>query len=217
MDTPKPHTTTTIADDDDDKPVRTSRRAGAVQQPATISAARPLITLEPALLLLFTSFSLCGTIWTNQIIYQTCTVRFGYAADECALLGTPNASHAIETEVQPYAARILMTRQLIESIAPALLALFIGPWSDRFGRRPVILAAMAGYLCSNVLSLLVAWLSAGDGRAAAEPAGAGVGVSPWAYVVAAVPVALTGGYCSLLTGMFCYMADVTGRENRAMR
>lgn len=171
----------------------------------TMRAKRSIVTLEPALLLLFTSLSLSGTIWTNQIIYQSCTVQFGYDREECALLGTHNASKNIETIVQPYAANILMTRQLIESIVPAVLSLFIGPWSDRFGRRPVILTTMFGFLLSNCVSVFVAWLSTRRD------------VNPWLYVVAFMPTALTGGFCAFLTCTFCYISDVTSAPNRAMR
>lgn len=50
----------------------------------------------------------------------------------------------IETQVQPYVARILMARSLLESIIPAIVSLFIGPWSDKFGRRPIVLTTFTG-------------------------------------------------------------------------
>lgn len=175
---------------------------------ATVIPVRPkrsIVTVEPALLLLVTSFSLSGTIWANQIIYQTCMVSFGFGHDECNLLGTHNASKDIETIVQPYAANILMTRQLIESLVPAVLGLFIGPWSDRFGRRPVIITTLVGFLLSNCVSVFIAWLSARRD------------VNPWLYVVAFMPTALTGGFCAYVTCTFCYISDVTSAQNRAMR
>ena len=98
---------------------------------------------------------IAGTILQNQVIYQTCTVQFGYNESECALLGTANVTNDtkdIEIIVQKYAARIFMTQTMIESIIPAFISLFIGPWSDKFGRKPVILSTSIGM--SNVNFIL---------------------------------------------------------------
>lgn len=92
-----------------------------------------------------------GTVFQNQIIYQTCTEIFEFNKTECALLGTKNGTNEtemIEKLVQPYAAKIFMARTMIESIVPALASMFIGPWSDKFGRKPVIVSTFVGeYFC----------------------------------------------------------------------
>lgn len=87
----------------------------------TTTTKKSLFTLEPAVLLLFIAYSwsststprnmryykyscyqICtyyqrtiGTILQNQIIYQSCTVRFGFNASDCQLLGTPDASKVL--------------------------------------------------------------------------------------------------------------------------
>lgn len=58
----------------------------------------------------------------------------------------------IETQVQPYVARILMARSLLESIIPAIVSLFIGPWSDKFGRRPIVLTTFTGKLKNKIIT-----------------------------------------------------------------
>lgn len=57
----------------------------------------------------------------------------------------------IEIEVQPYVAKILMARSLLESIIPAIVSLFIGPWSDKFGRRPIVLTTFTGIVTITLL------------------------------------------------------------------
>lgn len=37
-----------------------------------------------------------------------------------------------------------MAISLLESIMPAFVSLFIGPWSDKFGRRPILLTVFTG-------------------------------------------------------------------------
>ncbi len=88
-----------------------------------------------------------GTVFQNQIIYQTCTEIFQFNQSECVLLGTQNATNetaAIEKLVQPYAAKFFMAKTIVESLLPALVSLFIGPWSDKFGRKPVIVTTFVG-------------------------------------------------------------------------
>lgn len=88
-----------------------------------------------------------GTVFQNQIIYQTCTEIFHFNTSECMLLGTPNATNhtaEIESLVQPYAAKFFMARTIAENLFPAIASLFIGPWSDKFGRKPFILATFIG-------------------------------------------------------------------------
>lgn len=111
----------------------------------------------------------------------------------------------IETTVQRYASNILIARQLIETVLPGILSLFIGPWSDRFGRKPVILSTFIGYFFIYLMLTVIAYTSTL------------VPVNPWWYFMAFLPIAFTGGYCALLTGLFCYVADVASQANRAMR
>lgn len=208
---------TFAADSGDDLPLVVS----------TITPKSPVITTEPVLLLLFLSYSLSGIIsqmlfesfWTkntlisgtilaNQIIYQTCVVQFGFNETECALLGTTkatNRSQEIEIMVQPYAANIVMARTMIESIVPALMTLFIGPWSDKYGRRPVLIASCSGNFLIYFLITVISFISS------MTP------VDPWVYVLAFVPAVLTGGNSALITGVLSYVTDVTSPTDRALR
>lgn len=114
----------------------------------------------------------------NQVIYQTCTVIFQYNESDCKLLDDKNASaeikvdmptrstwrstdhstslvlslflQAIETELQPYVANLFLSRTLLESIVPAFCGLFIGAWSDHYGRKPLLIVSMIGMLYSTL-------------------------------------------------------------------
>lgn len=63
------------------------------------------------------------------------------------MLGTgdsDNYTTQIEEEVQPYANTILMVQELLTQVAPALIVLVLGPWSDQHGRKPVLTVNMIG-------------------------------------------------------------------------
>lgn len=164
--------------------------------------------LEPAVLLIFFAWNISAFVFANQIVYQSCTVAFGKNKSLCALLGTENETEEmqqLEKAVQPYAANILMAKSLVESIVPALCSMFIGPWSDRYGRKPVIVACFTGAFFTYAIVAFISFLSMY------------YSISPWYYVLASITTALSGGTCALITGVFCYIADVTSEQNRAMK
>lgn len=164
--------------------------------------------LEPAILLLFYAWNVSSAVFTNQVVYQACTVTFKHNESQCALLGTENETQEIvdlERQVQPYTATILMSKSLIESIIPALCSMFIGPWSDKYGRKPVLLSTFIGSFFSYSLVALICFLSSR------------YEIDPWYYILAYIPAALSGGNCALITGVFCYITDVTSEQNRAVK
>lgn len=47
-----------------------------------------------------------------------------------------------------------MTSSVIQSIVPALCGSFVGAWSDRFGRKPLLIASFIGYEIDNLIYFL---------------------------------------------------------------
>lgn len=92
-------------------------------------------------------FFFTGTILTDLIVYRTCTMTLRINQTECLILHNNSSSPEalkINTQVQPQASLILMSKSFIESIFPSFLSLFLGPWSDKYGRKPVILSGYIG-------------------------------------------------------------------------
>lgn len=71
---------------------------------------------------------------------NTCLVVFNYNMTNC----TDPISPSPEGRLQQKTANLLMARSIIEAFIPSLLTLFIGPWSDTNGRRPLILISLTG-------------------------------------------------------------------------
>ncbi|KAG4079764.1 hypothetical protein HA402_014895 [Bradysia odoriphaga] len=167
-----------------------------------------ILIMEPAVLLLFFAWSVTGTVFQNQVIYQTCTEIFHFNKSECILLGTPNATNeteAIESIVQPYAAKFFMAKTIVESLFPALASMFIGPWSDKFGRKPVIMTTFIGYFIIYASVTVISYLSTL------------VPVNPWFYLLPYIPISICGGNCALITGIFSYVTDITTPSDRPAR
>uniref|UniRef100_A0A182MNJ4 Major facilitator superfamily (MFS) profile domain-containing protein n=1 Tax=Anopheles culicifacies TaxID=139723 RepID=A0A182MNJ4_9DIPT len=165
------------------------------------------ISFEPALLMFCFAMSISEVVLANHIILQTCIVE-GFDKSDCQLLSMESNSSQramIETKVQPMAANVTMVIVIIKSVLPALSALLLGAWSDRYGRKPTMLIASAGVLCSFCLLTALAFLSMR------------VTVTPWYYTAAYLPFSLLGGMTVITAAAFSYLSDVTNEQTRTMR
>ncbi|XP_072761728.1 probable peptidoglycan muropeptide transporter SLC46 isoform X2 [Anoplolepis gracilipes] len=153
-------------------------------------------------MLLVLAMAMTGTIFTDLIIYRTCLITLGINETECLILHNNSSSEEalkINTKVQPHASLILMSKSFIESIFPSLLSLFLGPWSDKYGRKPVILSGYIGISLTYILlSMMTNWE-----------------VGPWYFLLTYIPMALLGGISVLMLASICYITDITDNNERA--
>ncbi|KYB26390.1 probable peptidoglycan muropeptide transporter SLC46 [Tribolium castaneum] len=163
------------------------------------------IHIEVPLVLIFFAFIVSDSVKTNLIIFRTCYVTLGYNKSECALLGskhTDNSTANLEKIVEPYAALVNMVGLLVDGCISAVTCLVIGPWSDRFGRKPILIIPVFGFIVTYLLLALFAVLE---------------NLSPWYILLCSIPILVTGGVSSYLTVLLCYITDVTNENNRGMR
>ncbi|KAI4466619.1 MFS transporter [Holotrichia oblita] len=142
---------------------------------------------------------------TNFIIFRTCYAWLGYNKLDCEKLGSKDAHNAtggLEKLVQPYANLIILTQATVTNIIPAITYLFVGAWSDRNGRKPVMLFAITGFLYHGIISLIVALAQS---------------ISPWYFLIGSVPASFLGRIPQLMMIMICYTIDNTDEENRGLR
>ncbi|KAH8367101.1 hypothetical protein KR084_000689 [Drosophila pseudotakahashii] len=179
-----------------------------VSPPHDLNSYRWFI-LEPAVFLIFFARYLIGAVYQNQILYQTCVTIEKFNATQCEpLLGIDRGSDAdkeVEVIVQMYSANIMMTTSLLESIIPAFASLFLGPWSDKFGRRPILLTTFTGYLAGALILIVITYITRSTN------------ISPWWFLLSSVPSVLSGGTCALITGIYCYISDVAKERKKALR
>ncbi|XP_023327444.1 solute carrier family 46 member 3 isoform X2 [Eurytemora carolleeae] len=90
---------------------------------------------------------------------------------------------------------------ILSAIPSIVLALFVGPWSDLNGRKPVIIIPMLGYLASQVVWIFNAYYK--DSSAM--------------FLLFTSVSSLFGGYVCLLVGVFSYLSDVTTIRERTSR
>lgn len=130
---------------------------------------RNTFALEVPVLLLFFAWNLSATVFQNQILFQTCKISFpfnntyctdlinGDVIDKVAVRNSfsifrrklmykvdGSISHLQTAEIEKYAATIFMSRAILENIIPAFISFFLGPWSDKYGRKPILLSTFCG-------------------------------------------------------------------------
>lgn len=158
----------------------------------------------PVFFILF-SIVLQGPVFTNLIIFRTCYVNLGYNVSECALLGSEdkdNYTQKLESIVQPYANVISMVVGIPSGIISVILALFIGSWSDKYGRKPIIVLTTAGHVVS--LSMITVFCFFKN-------------MSAWYLTLTSIPIILCGGFASALTVLLSYVTDITDENSRGLR
>ncbi|CAH0713274.1 unnamed protein product, partial [Brenthis ino] len=167
--------------------------------------SRYRITMEFPLFFTMLSVSLSGAAISNIILYRTCVHSLNHTSEECQMFLSPtknNESQELEQEVQKYAAFVSMVRTIIDSVAPAILSLFLGVWSDTHGRKPLVVWPLLGMSISGSLTVVYTVMS---------------DLGPWWYIITSIPMSLLGGFTALFTGSFCYVSDITTTEKRSLR
>lgn len=163
--------------------------------------------LEFALICLFFGNNLPSTLLQNQILKLTCQSFDEYNDTICnALSQNDNSTKEVEERLQPFVAEILMTNTLINTIGTAILSLFLGPYSDVFGRKKILNSTFCGFSLTLTLFALITYISENQR-----------GLSPWTYTIAYLPQVLSGGWSSLLTAVLCYVTDTNEESKRGYR
>lgn len=151
-------------------------------------------------------FCFAGNVLTDFIVYRTCYVTLGYNKTECALLNSKDTNDTsikdLEEKVQVVATLFTMSSTVIGAVIPATLGMFLGPWSDKHGRKPLIALPLIGYMLHLCIIVILTFIP---------------NASPIFIVLSALPMSFSGGFSAMLTGIFCYISDLVPVNNRALR
>ncbi|XP_018800465.1 PREDICTED: solute carrier family 46 member 3 [Bactrocera latifrons] len=164
------------------------------------------ITVEPILAAYIMPSVLSGLATQNLNLEKACRVNMDYGEVVCdALTRRDTANYTLEEEtVQQMVARMAAWKTVIQSMFPCLLILFWGSWSDRHHRRkPCILIPIIGEFLGTVGLILCVYFE----RTPMEVAALTEAIFP----------SLSGGWFTMLMGVFSYIADITTEEERTLR
>lgn len=168
-----------------------------------------IITVEPAIFLLMLARELYRPLY-EQYYY----VYYGSQLLENTSFPFPNGSFCLNsTEIDEYAGNntyksvetssnnLLMYSLLADKIPSMFVTLVLGPLSDRFGRRFVILIPALGATLQSALSLCIIHFQ----------------LYPEYFILANFLSGVTGGFTGVLAGAFSYIADISSTKWRVFR
>lgn len=161
--------------------------------------------IELPVFLLFFALNFSDLVTKNFVIYSTCYITLKYNESECALLGinyTDNATSLLEQKVQPHATIIFTCFSIIQVIFAPMMCFLLGPWSDKYGRKPVLIATLGGMMISSVLRTVITAIP---------------NISPWYLVIGLLPSCLVGGLAAAIAVVLCYIIDVTNEQERVVK
>lgn len=162
------------------------------------------LTVEIPFLFCMFGFTLLGPIMTNLHVYRTCYTLLGFNESDCSQLGNEDNSVTrwLEPKVQPTVNKINMVNSVINSSLPLIFCMFVGTWSDKFGRKPFMILCYAGLIISTAMSTVIIHFSS---------------LSPWWFIISSIPNLMTGGVSSLMVVNSAYLNDITTEKNRVIR
>ncbi|KAK4885305.1 hypothetical protein RN001_001576 [Aquatica leii] len=145
------------------------------------------------------------TISTHLILFRTCYVTLGYNRSNCVLLGTGreiNETALLEKMVQPYASILLMVQSCMHAFIMPIFCFYLGSSSDKFGRKPILLACFGGFIGCYIIMTIISMLPQ---------------TSPWYILISLIPVCISGGFPLVITTVISYITDITEEHNRGIR
>lgn len=158
------------------------------------------ITVEPSMFLYMMAFMLTSVVEQVFFLYKACTVNHGYSHDVC--INIENYQD-IKKEVQITTSNFHMWNNIAMYAVPIVLALFLGVWSDRRGRKLPLILGLIGKLVYSVMIVVNTRMESW----------------PVEYIIytATIPSVLTGADIAIFASCFAYISDITSVADRTMR
>lgn len=155
--------------------------------------------LEMVAFLFTLSYVMTKISSTTMILDKVCLVHFGYPSYICSDLENHTT---LKNSVEKLATNYQLGHTLIQTAPAALLACFIGPWSDHYGRKFPVLLALFGMILDAIGSTVCAYY---------------LETRVEYYFIPSLFTGIFGGPVSILAVVYSYASDSTPLAKRTMK
>lgn len=166
------------------------------------------VTVEPILVFYVLPSVMSSLAMQNLNLEKACRVNYHFNEEICDALSARNKSGYNATDeqaVQTLVATINAYKNVVQSIVPSFLLIFLGAWSDKHGRRkPCIMMPLIGETVTIIAFLCSVYFFY---QLPVE----------FNCFFEAVPPAVTGGWFAMFMGVFSYISGVSSVETRTLR
>ncbi|XP_078697177.1 lysosomal proton-coupled steroid conjugate and bile acid symporter SLC46A3-like [Branchiostoma floridae x Branchiostoma belcheri] len=160
---------------------------------------RDIITVEPVIGLYMMALNLQTPVLQQVVWVKSCLSMFNQT-----FCGGLEKSDDVEIQnaVQSQASIWILANMISLTIPSIIITVFVGPWSDRVGRKVAMILPMLGGCLMSVNLIFQSWWIQ----------------LPW-YLLLIGPFisGFCGGFATILLSVFSYLADVTSEEVRTKR
>ncbi|GFQ80084.1 MFS domain-containing protein [Trichonephila clavata] len=157
------------------------------------------LRIEVVLFLYMFSYIVRSVSSTSMIMDKVCLVHFGEPKEICENLKDHlDVKHKVEKLANNYQ----VGHSMIQMIPSSILSCFIGAWSDKYGRKPPIIAALLGIILDGLGSTICAGIF--NSRVDY-------------YLIPGFFTGVSGGFIGVLTIIYSYVSDITSFKQRTMR
>ncbi|XP_067864644.1 proton-coupled folate transporter isoform X2 [Heptranchias perlo] len=158
-------------------------------------------TVEPVMFLAMMALVL-QTPLTTQYIFERVSAELGFSGNRsrgCNRSRGPDAE--LEQEVETLTAHWNLYINLGGFAVGLFSATLLGPWSDRVGRRPILILPAIGLALQTAVYLIVMYQELPVGY----------------FLIGRLLSGLLGDFNTILAGCFSYIADVSDKRSRTFR
>lgn len=165
------------------------------------------ITVEPLLAGLIIPSVISRFAMGNLNLDKACRVNLNFGDEICDALVQKRSSNfsQYEKEVQKLISSIDIWKGIIHTALPCIIIMFLGSWSDRTGKRKlIILLPIYGEVLASLNNLVNVYFFYE------------IPVQITVFLETFFP-AVTGGWVTMFLGVFSYISDITSEESRTFR
>ncbi|XP_069985963.1 proton-coupled folate transporter isoform X2 [Penaeus vannamei] len=159
------------------------------------------ISIEPILFLYYIGLYSRSVVRENLKLDRFCRITLGYDEEDCALLNDGHHGD-IQAETQKLDSVFYFYEKVVSTVVPLVLISFTATWSDRRGRKALIVLSFVGDLLYIFIYLLESLFPSWP---------------PQVLLLASFLNSLGGGMMMLLMACYSFMADKTNAKTRTVR
>nr|CAD7407554.1 unnamed protein product [Timema poppensis] len=160
------------------------------------------ISVEPVMFFYMFAFMLTSVVEQAFFVNKACQVNLGYSQEICLDLTNDNFTEE-NKKVQVIVSNFHQNNNIASHVVPIVLALVIGSWSDRRGRKLPLIMGLIGKLFYSIMVII----SSTQDTWPLETI----------ILAASLPSALTGSDLAIFMAAFSYLSDITTPKDRTLR
>lgn len=158
------------------------------------------ISIEPTMWLYMMAFMTTSVIEQAFFVYKACRVDHEYSEEICRNI---TSNKTLNAEVQITVSKFHQWNGIASHVLPIILAFFIGNWSDRRGRKSLLLLGLFGKLIYSFMIVINTVMPSWN-------------VNMIIYT-ASIPSTLFGADVAIFAACFAYISDISSVEERTFR